>query len=66
MPSRYAVPLAELERSAHVPVKEQVSEQGEPPPPPPLPQGEFERVRLLSVSGPVWPLRADDGRAARR
>ncbi len=48
--SPYAVPLAALEHDVHVPVEDQVSEQGEPPPPPPLPQGDLDRMRLLGIT----------------
>lgn len=49
--SRYAQSLAELERSAHVPLDEQVSEQAEPPPRSPLAPEELDRQRLLGITG---------------
>jgi hypothetical protein len=42
--------MDELERSAHVPVEEQVTEQPEPPPPGPLADEELDRQRLLGVT----------------
>ena len=48
---RYSVSLAELEKTAHVPVDEQVTTQPEPPAPPPMAAEDFDRVRLLGVTG---------------
>jgi hypothetical protein len=48
---KYAMKLADLEKSAHVPVEEQVTEQAEPPPPSPLEPEELDRQRLLGISG---------------
>lgn len=47
----YAVPIDALEKSAHVPLGEQVTEQGEPPPPPPIGTDEVDRQRLLGITG---------------
>ena len=49
--AKYDVPLSDLERSAHVPVEDQVTEQGEPPPPMPLAAEELDRQRLLGITG---------------
>ncbi|MDT7573228.1 MAG: hypothetical protein QOE05_3402 [Actinomycetota bacterium] len=48
--SKYDVSIADLEKSAHVPVDEQVTEQAEPPPPGPLSPEELDRQRLLGIS----------------
>ena len=48
---RYDVPLADLERSAHVPVEDQVTEQAEPPAPMPIAEEELDRQRLLGITG---------------
>lgn len=48
--SKYAVPVAELEKSAHVAPEDMVTEQGEPPPPSPLAEEELDRQRLLGIS----------------
>lgn len=51
MTSPYAVPLADLERSAHVPPEQQATGQAEPPPPAPIAPEEVERQALLRVAG---------------
>lgn len=48
--SRYAIPLAELERSAHVPVEEQVTEQAEPPASAPIAAEDLDRQTLLGIT----------------
>ena len=48
--NRYDVSLDDLERSAHVPVDEQITEQPEPPAPGPLSDEELDRQRLLGVT----------------
>lgn len=48
---KYSMTLADLERSAHVPADQQVTEQSEPPPPGPLPPEELDRQRLLGITG---------------
>ena len=48
---RYAMTLAELEATAHVPLERQVEEQGEPPPEGPIPAQELDRLRLLGITG---------------
>jgi hypothetical protein len=47
---RYDIPLAQLERETHVPLDEQVTEQGEPPRPLPIAEEELDRQRLLGVT----------------
>ncbi len=47
---RYAVTLAELERSTQVPYDQLVTEQAEPPPPGPLAPEDLARQRLLGIS----------------
>ena len=49
-PSTYAVPVSELEKSAHVDQDDMVTEQGEPPPPAPLSAEELDRQRLLGIT----------------
>jgi hypothetical protein len=49
-PSSYAVSLDALEKTAHVPVDDQITEQAEPPPPPPIATEELDRQRLLGVT----------------
>jgi hypothetical protein len=49
-PSKYAVPVSELEKSAHVAQEDMVTEQGEPPAPSPLPEEELDRQRLLGIT----------------
>ena len=46
----YAISLDALEKSAHVPLDEQVTEQAEPPPPPPIGTDELDRQRLLGIT----------------
>jgi hypothetical protein len=48
--SKYEVSLDALEKSAHVPVDEQVTEQAEPPAPAPIADEELDRQRLLGVT----------------
>lgn len=48
--STYAMRLADLERSAHVPPDQQVTEQSEPPPPSALAPEELDRQRLLGIT----------------
>jgi hypothetical protein len=51
-PSRYAVPLTDLEAGAHVPAEQQVaSQQVDPPGTGPLSAEELDRQRLLGVLG---------------
>lgn len=45
----YAVPLAALEKSVHVPVEQQVSGHPEPPAEGPLAPEDLDRLRLLSI-----------------
>lgn len=47
---RYAMTLAELERTAHVPADEMVTELAEPPPPLPMAPEELDRQRLLGIT----------------
>jgi hypothetical protein len=47
----YALPIADLERSAHVPLEQQSTAQDDPPPPPPISAEDFDRIRLLGVTG---------------
>ena len=47
---RYAVTLAELERSTQVPYDQLVTEQAEPPPPGPLAPEDLARLRLRGIS----------------
>jgi hypothetical protein len=49
--SRYRLTLADLERTAHVPADEQVTEQGEAPPPGPMSAAELDRQLLLGITG---------------
>jgi hypothetical protein len=49
--SKYAVTLADLERSARVPADEQVSMQAEAPPEGPISAEELDRQRLLGITG---------------
>lgn len=49
--NRYAVSLDELERTAHVPVEDQIESQPEPPAPGPLAPEELDRLRLLGITG---------------
>lgn len=53
MANKYAVSLEDLERSAHVPASEQVSEQPQPPNPDLLGEADRERLALLRVAGAV-------------
>jgi hypothetical protein len=48
--SKYDVDIKDLEKSAHVPVEIQVTEQAEPPPPGPMSAEELDRQRLLGVT----------------
>ena len=48
---RYAMTLAELEATAHVPLDEQVEGQPEPPPEGPISAQELDRLRLLGITG---------------
>ena len=48
---KYSETLAELEASAHVPIKDQVAEQPEPPALAPLSDGEVDRQTLLRIAG---------------
>lgn len=50
-PNLYAISLTALERSAHVPVEEQISEQAEPASPAPVSPAELDRQRLLGITG---------------
>jgi hypothetical protein len=47
---KYDIGLDELEKSAHVPVDEQVTEQPEPPAPGPMSEEELDRQRLLGLT----------------
>lgn len=47
----YAVPLAELESSAHVPLDQQVQAQPEAPAEPPIAPEDLDRARLLGPTG---------------
>jgi hypothetical protein len=49
--SKYEVHVNDLEKSAHVPVEEQVMEQPEPPSPGPMSTEELDRQRLLGITG---------------
>lgn len=46
----YAIPIDDLEKSAHVPLDEQLTEQAEPLPPPPIAVEELDRQRLLGIT----------------
>lgn len=48
---KYSVTLAKLERSAHIPVDQQTTEQAEPPAPDALSAEELDRQRLLGITG---------------
>jgi hypothetical protein len=48
--SKYDVSLDDLEKSAHVEVADQITEQPEPPPPGPMSEEELDRQRLLGVT----------------
>jgi hypothetical protein len=48
--SKYDVDINDLEKSTHVPVEDQVTEQAEPPPPGPMPVEELDRQRLLGIT----------------
>ncbi len=50
MASPYTVPIADLERSAHVPVEEQVTSQQQPRPEPPVADADLARQRLLGIT----------------
>jgi hypothetical protein len=47
----YAVPLAALERDAHVPVEDMVTEQAEAPAEPPVSAEDLATLRLLGITG---------------
>ena len=47
---KYEIGLTELEKSAHVPVDQQVTEQAEPPSPGPMSVEELDRQRLLGIT----------------
>jgi hypothetical protein len=49
--SKYEVSIGDLEKAAHVPIDEQVTEQAEPPPTGPLSPEELDRQRLLGITG---------------
>ena len=50
MASRYAVPIADLERSARVPAEEQVTSQQQPRPEPPVADEDLARQLLLGIT----------------
>jgi hypothetical protein len=49
--SKYEVSIGALEKSAHVPIDEQVTEQAEPPTTGPRSPEELDRQRLLGITG---------------
>ena len=49
MENKYAVPLDALERSAHVPLDDQVEEHREPPPPDAVNEQRVEAQRLTRI-----------------